>query len=138
MSFNIATSGLNAVTKQLGTISNNIANGGTVGYKSMRAEFASLYASGQPLGVGVSSISQSISQNGGISGTGRGLDLAIAGNGFFMTKDSSGNISYTRAGYSQIDSQGYLTNNLGKRLQGYPDENFAGYALQRVRGAVLD
>jgi len=120
MSFNIATSGLNAVTKQLGTISNNIANGGTVGYKSMRAEFASLYASGQPLGVGVSSISQSISQNGGISGTGRGLDLAIAGNGFFMTKDSSGNISYTRAGYSQIDSQGYLTNNLGKRLQGYP------------------
>lgn len=120
MSFNIATSGLNAVTKQLNAISNNIANSGTTGYKSMRAEFASLYAGGQAMGVGVSSISQSITQNGGLNGSGRGLDLAISGNGFFVTKDSGGNISYTRAGYMQTDREGYITNNLGKRLQGYP------------------
>ncbi|NWA61741.1 flagellar basal body protein FlgE [Pantoea sp. B9002] len=120
MSFNIATSGLNAVTKQLGAISNNIANGGTAGYKSMRAEFSSLYAGGQAMGVGVSSISQSITQNGGITGSSRGLDLAISGNGFFMTKDTSGNVSYSRAGYMGTDSQGYITNNLGKRVQGYP------------------
>ncbi|MBA0035849.1 flagellar basal body protein FlgE [Pantoea sp. BIGb0393] len=120
MSFNIATSGLNAVTQQLSAISNNIANGGTVGYKSMRAEFASLYAGGQAMGVGVSSISQSISKNGGVNGSARGLDLAIAGNGFFMTKDSSGSVSYSRAGYMGTDSEGFVTNNLGKRVQGYP------------------
>ena len=120
MSFSIATSGLNAVTKQLGAISNNIANGGTVGYKSMRAEFASLYAGGQPLGVGVSNVSQSIGQTGNLVGSAKGLDLAIAGGGFFMLKDSSGNTSFTRAGYMQQDTQGFLTNNLGSRLQGYP------------------
>ncbi|MBY4890007.1 flagellar basal body protein FlgE [Pantoea sp. DY-15] len=119
MSFNIATSGLNAVTKQLSAISNNIANGGTVGYKSMRAEFSSLYAGGQAMGVGVNSISQSITQNGGLNGTGRSLDLAISGNGFFMTRDSSGNLSYTRDGTTETDSQGYLSSK-GKRLQGYP------------------
>ncbi|MDZ7277339.1 flagellar hook protein FlgE [Pantoea eucrina] len=119
MSFPIATSGLNAVTKQLGAISNNIANGGTVGYKSMRAEFSSLYAGGQPLGVGVNSISQSITQNGGITTTGRGLDLAIAGSGFFMLQDTDGSISYSRAGYMSLDSTGFLMNNQGKRLQGY-------------------
>lgn len=53
MSFDIAISGLNAINQQLGAISNNIANSGTVGFKSGRAEFASLYAEGQPLGVGV-------------------------------------------------------------------------------------
>ncbi|VFS27064.1 flagellar hook-basal body protein [Enterobacter cancerogenus] len=51
MSFDIAISGLNAINEQLGAISNNIANSGTVGFKSGRAEFASLYAEGQPLGV---------------------------------------------------------------------------------------
>jgi flagellar hook protein FlgE len=86
----------------------------------MRAEFASLYASGQAMGVGVSSISQSITQNGQLVGSSRNLDLAISGSGFFMTKDTSGAISYTRAGYMGADSEGYITNNMGKRLQGYP------------------
>lgn len=120
MSFSIATSGLNAVTKQLGAISNNIANGGTVGYKSMRAEFSSLYAGGQPLGVGVNNISQSISQSGNLAGSSRGLDLAISGNGFFTSVDSSGKTTYSRAGYMNLDTNGFLVNNLGNRLQGYP------------------
>lgn len=120
MSFNIATSGLNAITQQMNAISNNIANSGTTGYKSMRAEFAALYAGSAPLGVGVSSMSQSISTGGGISGTGRNLDLAINGNGFFVVRDTSGNTSYTRAGYFGTDNNGYLVNNLGSKLQGYP------------------
>lgn len=119
MSFNIATSGLNAVTKQLNALSNNIANSGTTGYKSMRAEFASLYAGGQAMGVGVSNISQSISSNGGLLGTNRGLDLGISGNGFFMVKDSGGNVSYTRDGTMGTDAQGFINRN-GQRLQGYP------------------
>lgn len=120
MSYNIAKTGLSAVTQQLSAISNNISNGDTVGYKSMRAEFASLYASGQPMGVGVTSISQSITQGGNVVGTGRSLDMAISGSGFFITKGTDGAINYTRAGIMNADSEGYITNNMGMRLQGYP------------------
>ena len=120
MSFSIATSGLNAITEQLNAISNNIANSGTVGFKSGRAEFSALYADSQPLGVGVSGVTQSISRGGSISTTGNALDLAINGNGFFMVRDSTGSTAFTRAGYFGTDSNGNLINNLGMNLQGYP------------------
>lgn len=120
MSFSIATSGLNAITEQLNAISNNIANSGTVGFKSGRAEFSALYAESQPLGVGVSAVTQSITKGGSITSTGTALDLAINGNGFFMVRDSAGTTAYTRAGYFGTDSNGNLVNNLGMYLQGYP------------------
>lgn len=120
MSFNIATSGLNAITQQMNAISNNIANSGTTGYKSMRAEFSALYAGAAPLGVGVSNMSQSISTGGNIFSTGRSLDLAINGHGFFVVRDAGGSTSYTRAGYFGTDNDGFLINNLGGKLQGYP------------------
>lgn len=120
MSFNIATTGLNAVTEQLNAISNNIANSGTVGFKSGRAEFSALYAESQPLGVGVSGVTQSITKGGSIASTGNALDLAINGNGFFVVRDSAGTTVYSRAGYFGTDSSGNLINNLGMYLQGYP------------------
>ncbi len=120
MSFNIATTGLNAITEQLNSISNNIANTGTVGFKSGRAEFAALYAEGQPLGVGVTGVTQSITKGGNISSTGNALDMAIAGNGFFVVRDSAGTTAYTRAGYFGTDASGNLVNNQGMNLQGYP------------------
>lgn len=120
MSFSIATSGLNAISQQLGAISNNIANTGTVGYKSGRAEFSALYAQSQPLGVGVTGITQSITRGGNIIGSSNSLDLAISGNGFFVVRDSTGTTSYTRAGYFGTDKDGNLVNNLGMNMQGYP------------------
>ncbi|QKJ85633.1 Flagellar basal body protein FlaE [Paramixta manurensis] len=120
MSFNIANTGLNAITEQLNAISNNIANSGTVGYKSMRAEFAAMYADSQAMGVGVSNVSQSISRGGSLMAGSSNLDLAISGNGFFTVRDNEGNTVYTRAGYFGTDNDGFLTNNLGMKLQGYP------------------
>lgn len=120
MSFSIATSGLNAITQQLGAISNNIANSGTVGFKSGRAEFSALYAQSQPLGVGVTGVTQSITRGGNIVASSSALDLAISGNGFFVVRDSTGTTSYTRAGYFGTDKDGNLVNNLGMNLQGYP------------------
>lgn len=120
MSFSIATSGLNAITEQLNAISNNIANSGTVGFKSGRAEFASLYSGTQALGVGVTGVTQSITKGGSISATGNGLDLAINGNGFFVVRDGEGTTAYTRAGYFGTDAGGNLINNLGMYMQGYP------------------
>ncbi|SNY68026.1 flagellar hook protein FlgE [Enterobacter sp. CC120223-11] len=120
MSFSIATSGLNAITEQLNAISNNIANSGTVGFKSGRAEFASLYAGTQALGVGMTGVTESITKGGSITATGNALDLAINGNGFFVVRDGDGTTSYTRAGYFGTDPGGNLINNLGMYLQGYP------------------
>ena len=86
MSFEIALSGINAINTSLDSISNNIANAGTYGFKSTRANFASLYAGSQPAGAQINSLTQSIDIGGGAMTTGRGLDAMVQGRGFFVTK----------------------------------------------------
>ncbi|WP_187673542.1 flagellar hook protein FlgE [Zestomonas carbonaria] len=120
MSFNIALTGLTAVNDQLNTISNNIANAGTTGFKSSRTEFGSVYAESQAMGVEVLGKTQSISQGGALVSTGRSLDLAISGGGFFVTRSSNGEQSYTRAGVFGADRDNFIVNAAGQRLQGYP------------------
>ncbi|WP_313282092.1 flagellar hook protein FlgE [Stutzerimonas balearica] len=120
MSFNIALTGLSAVNDQLSTIGNNIANAGTVGFKSSRTDFGSLYAESQAMGVEVTGHTQSISQGGALTTTNRTLDLAISGGGFFVTRAGNGDVAYTRAGIFGTDKDSFITNSLGGRLQGYP------------------
>ncbi|WP_434457192.1 flagellar basal body protein FlgE [Stutzerimonas urumqiensis] len=120
MSFNIALTGLSAVNDQLNTIGNNIANAGTVGFKSSRTDFASLYADTQAMGVEVAGHTQSISQGGALTTTNRSLDLAISGGGFFVTRAGNGDISYTRAGVFGTDKNSFIVNSQGGKLQGYP------------------
>ncbi|AVO52941.1 flagellar hook protein FlgE [Ectopseudomonas mendocina] len=120
MSFNIAMTGLSAVNEQLNTISHNIANAGTTGFKSSRTEFGSIYADSQAMGVEVLATTQSISQGGSLVTTGRSLDLAISGGGFFVTRDTNGDLSYTRAGVFGADKNNNIVNAAGQTLQGYP------------------
>lgn len=120
MSYEIAATGLNAVNEQLDGISNNIANSGTVGYKSMTTQFSAMYAGTQAMGVSVAGSAQSISTGGSMVSTGNALDLAINDDGFFVMCDSAGNISYTRAGSFVTDKNGYIVNASGEYLQGYP------------------
>lgn len=119
MSYEIATSGLNAVDQQLDSISNNIANAGTVGYKSTTTQFSAMYAGSQAMGVSVAGTAQSITKGGSFLSTGSALDLAINGNGFFVTEDSAGNTCYTRAGSFTTDKNGYLVDPSGNYVQGY-------------------
>ena len=125
MAFNIGLSGLRAATSDLNVTGNNIANAGTVGFKQSRAEFADVYAASvlgggaNPVGSGVllSDVSQQFTQ-GNISSTQNGLDMAVNGNGFFVTSNN-GDIGYTRAGYFGTDKEGFVVNNFGYKLQGY-------------------
>ncbi len=125
MGFNIGLSGLRAATSDLNVTGNNIANAGTAGFKQSRAEFADVYAASvlgsgknaQGSGVLLADVSQLFNQ-GNINYTQNSLDLAINGNGFFITSNN-GEISYTRAGYFGTDRDGYMVNNFGQRLQGY-------------------
>ncbi len=126
MSFGIALSGINAAQSDLAVTANNVANSQTTGFKQARSEFAELFAvSPQGVsrtqtghGVKLAAVSQQFSQ-GNIEATSNNLDLAISGQGFFVLSDS-GALAYTRAGAFQTDSNGYIVNTEGQRLQVYP------------------
>lgn len=119
MSFEIALSGINAINSSLNSISNNIANSGTFGFKSSRANFSSMYAGSKPSGAQIGSLTQSIDIGGGVLNTGRGLDATIQGRGFFVAKDSTGVEVYTRVGSFTTDKNGYLIDASNRRVQGY-------------------
>jgi flagellar hook protein FlgE len=119
MSFDIALSGIQAINEQLETVSNNIANASTYGFKSSRANFSSVYAGARANGVEIGSITQSIGQNGSAVTTGRGLDAAIDGRGFFVSRSLQGSLSYSRVGIFDTDTAGYLIDSNKNRVQGY-------------------
>lgn len=119
MSFDIALSGIQAINEQLDTVSNNIANAATYGFKAGRANFSSVMAGSQVNGVEIGSVTQNISQNGSTQTTGRGLDAAIDGRGFFVSVNSQGTSQYSRVGIFSTDTKGYLIDSNGNKVQGY-------------------
>lgn len=139
MSFNTGLSGIRAAASDLNVTGNNIANAGTVGFKGSRAEFADVYAA-SVLGsgsnaVGSGVITGDVSQlfgQGAVNFTENSLDLAINGNGFFVTSNN-GALSYTRAGYFGTDNQGNIVNNFGERLQGFAVNEATGTINEGVQ-----
>jgi flagellar hook protein FlgE len=124
MSFDIALSGIQAINEQLNTVSNNIANAATYGFKAGRANFASVMAGSRPNGVEIGSVTQNISTNGSTQTTGRGLDAAIDGRGFFVSVNAQGTTQYSRVGIFSTDSTGMLIDSNGNKVQGYgPSKN---------------
>ena len=119
MSFSIGLSGLRAVSEELNVISHNIANVNTAGFKAGRAEFAALYSGGQAGGVEMNNVSQNFDRNGDVVTSGRALDLAISGSGFFVLSDSKGQVAYSRAGMFQKDAANRIVASNGMALQGY-------------------
>ncbi|HXJ35878.1 MAG TPA: flagellar hook protein FlgE [Candidatus Eisenbacteria bacterium] len=124
-SFSTARSGLTAQSAALSVIGNNIANVSTVGFKGSRTEFADLLSAEQGgqvgkigLGTRVGAIRTLFGQ-GSIEATGRGLDIAIEGEGFFVLRQDQG-LAYTRAGNFQLQADGTVTNLIGDALQGTP------------------
>jgi flagellar hook protein FlgE len=125
MAFQQGLSGLNASSKALDVVSNNVANGSTVGFKTGSAHFGDVFASslsgsgGSQIGIGtsISAVQQQFTQ-GNITATNNPLDIAINGNGFFkVTRD--GVVTYTRNGQYHTDKAGYIVNDQGAKLMGY-------------------
>ena len=119
-------SGLNSNGTAMEIIGNNISNINTPSFKAMRAEFSDVLSKTlrQSYSVGRGSQVDSLStiyEQGGFQTTANVLDLAIEGKGFFMVNDSENYRSfYTRAGNFHLDNNGFVVNNSGYRLQGYP------------------
>ncbi len=126
MSFQQGLSGLNATSKNLQVIGNNIANANTFGTKVSRAEFSDMYAaalngagaSSVGIGTNLASVAQQFTQ-GNIKTTENPMDLSINGAGFFQVGDGASPVTYTRNGQFKVDRDGYIVNNGGLRLMGY-------------------
>ena len=126
MSFQQGLSGLNATSKNLEIIGNNIANSNTFGSKVSRGEFSDVYANAlngagtNAVGIGttLAAVSQQFTQ-GNITSTDNPMDLAISGNGFFQVSDGQNPALYSRNGQFKVNQDGFIVNNQNLRLVGY-------------------
>ena len=133
---NIATalSGLQNVSLAIDTVSNNIANANTIGYKTGEYVFATQFLNGsnssdQPAtGQGSQSLGvRRAMTQGAITNSANPLDLAISGKGMFRLLQGSGSAStvdpsavyYSRNGQFGVDKNGYIVNENGMFLTGY-------------------
>lgn len=130
-----ASSGMNAQQLNIDTVSNNLANVNTTGFKKSRLEFQDLLyqtirgagavtAQGTmiptPLqvGHGVKPVASTrIFEQGDTTQTGNALDLLIEGEGFFQVEMPDGTTAYTRSGSFKIDGEGRVVTSDGYVLQ---------------------
>ncbi len=134
-SLDIGATGMLAQQMNVDTISNNIANMTTTGFKRQRVEFADLMyqhlsrpgssasangdtvPSGISLGLGVRpAATYRIHEQGTIQITDGDLDVAISGKGFFQVELPNGDTGYTRAGSFQRNENGEIVTNEGHRI----------------------
>jgi flagellar basal-body rod protein FlgG len=131
----ISKTGLSAQDTRLATISNNLANAATVGYKRDSVVFEDLLyqirrqpgaqssqntqlPSGLQVGTGVRVIgTQKEFSDGSVQITEKPLDLAIVGRGFFEILMPDGTSAYSRNGQFQINADGEIVNARGLLLQ---------------------
>lgn len=127
-----AATGMEAQQLKMDTISNNLANAGTTGFKRSRAEFEDLLSetlrgAGAPdprggtepiplqVGLGVRTVGTTRSfGQGDMLNTQNQLDLAIEGTGFFRVRRPDGELAYTRAGNFRVDATGRLVTQRGE------------------------
>ncbi len=149
MSFYTSLSGLKGAQTDLSVISNNLANVGSTGFKKSRAQFGDLFASsptqttkmiaGQ--GTRLNGVVQQFTQ-GTLESTDKTLDLAIAGEGFFVVKGDPPRaaVTYTRNGAFQVSANRNVVDTQGSTLQLLPVDatgNVTSTALSSATDLVL-
>lgn len=141
----IAKTGMDASQFQLDTVSNNLANVSTKGFKKSHAIFEDLFyqtlrqpgaqltsgstlPTGLQVGTGSAAVSTvRIHSEGNLENTGQSLDLAIVGGGFFQLQQPDGTIAYSRDGEFNRDQNGNIVSPEGLPLQ--PNINIPSNAL---------
>ncbi|MFA7276541.1 MAG: flagellar basal-body rod protein FlgG [Pseudobdellovibrionaceae bacterium] len=134
-SLDIGATGMLGQQMNVDTISNNIANMTTTGYKRQRLEFQDLMyqhilrpgstssasgtivPTGLSLGLGVRpAATYRIQEQGTLQQTDNDLDLSVSGLGFFQVELPNGDTAYTRAGSFQLNQDGEIVTSNGYRL----------------------
>jgi flagellar basal-body rod protein FlgG len=130
-----AATGMEAQELRMDTISNNLANASTAGFKKTRAEFADLLSEtvrggGAPdprggvppvplqvgLGVRTAGTTRNFGQ-GDMMNTNNPLDVAIEGAGFFRVQRPSGEYAFSRAGNLRVDAMGRMCTQHGELIE---------------------
>lgn len=132
LSLDAAVSGMQQQQKNIEAISNNLANVNTTGYKRVKIHFqdilnsASVFAAlstgqvdqrdvAESAGVSTAAMTRDFTQ-GTLQPTGRQMDFAISGDGFFRVRLDDGSIAYTRSGVFMLDGDGKVTTASGELL----------------------
>ena len=137
--------GISAHGQAIAVVGDNISNANTIAFRASRVEFGDLVAeggsgresttiSGGGCGVGISSI-RATQEMGVIENTGRTLDVAIEGRGFFMVGDATAP-SYSRAGNLAVNESGLLVNPNGETVLGF--SGAAGATLGTLNVSAVD
>jgi flagellar hook protein FlgE len=132
-SFSTPLSGLTAAQAQLQSVSNNLANIDTDGFKDQNLTFSDVFSqagttngSGDPIqtgaGVAISSTDANFTE-GSLNATGTASNMALSGNGFFVTQSAGGVRDFTRAGNFSTNNNGQITTPSGELVLGYPAVN---------------
>jgi flagellar hook protein FlgE len=123
---NTAVSALRAQSAALSTISNNLANSSTVGYKASSTSFESMLSGSSTSSSGgvTSSVQNANGAQGTVVSSSVSTNLAINGSGFFTVsgQTSGGALNYTRNGEFEVDSDGYLASD-GNYLMGWATDD---------------
>ncbi|UXI03100.1 flagellar basal-body rod protein FlgF [Photobacterium sp. TY1-4] len=109
-----ATSGASRVMQAQHVRSNNLSNADTAGFRADMERVQSMQIQGAGFDgrtlVATNSASTRF-DSGDLIKTGRALDIAINGDGFFTVQTPAGNEAYTRAGNIRVDQEGNMTVN---------------------------
>ncbi|MCD4831062.1 MAG: flagellar basal-body rod protein FlgG [Anaerohalosphaeraceae bacterium] len=132
--FSTAATGMSAQQMMVDVTANNLANINTTGFKRSQIDFQDLLyikmrefgsetssgvtsPGGLEVGSGVRPASTvKVFTEGELVNTGRSLDIAIAGDGFFQMTMPDGTIKYTRDGSLQLNATGAIVNANGNIL----------------------
>lgn len=125
--------GMNVMSDSMSVVANNLANANAKGFKYDRVEFDDLLSADTMSSTGSAQIGRgarvsdvrTVHTQGGLTVTDRLTDLAVQGSGFFIVnnpkgeKAEAGGQFYTRVGSFNFDKDGFLSDSVGGRLQGY-------------------
>lgn len=147
MSFITSISGLKAAQTDLSVIANNIANASSVGFKQSRATFGDVFAAGPTQstktvagqGVRLGGITQQFTQ-GSLQASERTLDLAVAGDGFFVVQGQPPRAvqSYTRNGSFSVNVDREVVDTLGNKVQMLPVDSTTGTVTSTAQADLYD
>jgi len=131
--FGVPLSGLTAAQDALQSVSNNLANLDTVGYKDQTTSFSDIFAQssaqngvGDPIEQGLGTEASSTTSDfsdGTTTSTGVASNMALTGDGFFVTQSTGGTTAYTRAGDFTLNNSGQLVTTSGDTVMGYGATN---------------
>ncbi len=141
-SFSASLSALRAHSTAVDIVGNNLANVNTPGFKASAVAFYDLVTQSIGSGLGKTQVGFGVGRpitlrrfsQGAIQSSSGALDVAIQGDGFFVVRNQTGAILFTRSGNLQVDKDGYLMTATGEYVQGWTEVN----GVLDTRGAVSD